>query len=155
MDPFFKSDLMNTSTAPSRRVFRTFGKDDTKTVEQPDVSWDYNKKLPADYPQLTGFMTRRPERALFRTFRTLSVQNLLYMQAEIDHLGWNLRRTMDEEQELGTTAEYATDWGWYTQASSASACEISYQYHVIMKKRLFYDITNLTGSQLLIVSIPE
>ena len=77
-------------------------------------------------------MTRGPERSLFRTFLTLGVQNLLYTQAEIDHLDWDLRHTMDEEQGSGITAKYATDWGWHTQGTAKPKPR---QYHIIMKIR--------------------
>ncbi|KAI4943354.1 hypothetical protein J4E91_009553 [Alternaria rosae] len=59
------------------------GSDDSDDPEEP---CNYDFSLPAGFPRLVEFMTRGPERALFRTFQILGVQNILYMQAEIDYL---------------------------------------------------------------------
>ena len=98
-----------------------------------DAEWD--KSLPAGIPRLAEFMTRGPERALFRTFRTLGVQNLLFMQAEIDYLEWNLHHVMigSEEGKSGITAKYATDWAWNTMEDTDAPQPK--QYHFIMQIR--------------------
>ena len=78
--------------------------DDSDDSDDTDEPCDYDKKLPAGLPRLAGYMTRGPERALFRTFRTLGVQNLLYMQAELDYLEFELRLNMENKRNSRTTA---------------------------------------------------
>ena len=101
--------------------------------DHSDEPCDYDKKLPAGLPRLAEYMTRGPERALFRTFRTLGVQNLLYMQAELDYLEFELRLNMENERNSRTTARYATDWAikstWTEEGIKPR------QYHIIMDIR--------------------
>jgi len=54
--------------------------------DDSDEPCKLDKSLPAGYPRLAEFMASKPERALFRTFKTLGVQNLHHMQAELDCL---------------------------------------------------------------------
>ena len=107
--------------------------DDYHDIDDTDEPCDYDKKLPAGLPRLAEYMTRGPERALFRTFRTLGVQNLLYMQAELDYLEFELRLNMEHERNSRTTARYATDWAI---ASTQTEEGIKpRQYHIIMDIR--------------------
>ncbi|KAI4913050.1 uncharacterized protein J4E92_009922 [Alternaria infectoria] len=67
--------------------------------DDSDEGADWDKKFPAGIPRLAEYMARVPERAIFRTFRTLGVQNLLFMQAEIDYLEWKLHNVMTNFRE--------------------------------------------------------
>lgn len=103
--------------------------------DDSDEGADWDKKFPAGIPRLAEYMARVPERAIFRTFRTLGVQNLLFMQAEIDYLEWKLHNVMTNfrEGKGGITKEYATDWAWNTMEDSAKPQPK--QYHFIMQIR--------------------
>jgi len=106
---------------------------DSDDSDDPEESCNYVVSLPAGFPRLAEFMTRGPERALFRTFRTLGVQNLLYMQAELDYLEWDLRSDMEDEQNARTTAKYATDWAMASNQSNNGVKPK--QCHIIMEIR--------------------
>ena len=96
-------------------------KPDNSDDSDEDAEWD--KSTPAGIPRLAEYMARVPERAIFRTFRTLGMQNLLFMQAEIDYLEWKLRNVMTNfrEGKSGITKQYATDWAWNTMEDSAES----------------------------------
>ena len=103
---------------------------DSDDSDDPEESCNYVVSLPAGFPRLAEFMKRGLERALFRT---LGVQNLLYMQAELDYLEWDLRYEMKDKRNSETTARYATDWAIAsTQSEHGVKPE---QYHIIMKIR--------------------
>ncbi|KAI4641466.1 uncharacterized protein J4E79_011673 [Alternaria viburni] len=106
--------------------------DDSDDSDDSDDPCKLYKSLPAGFPRLAEFMASKPERALFRTFKTLGVQNLHYMQAELDYLEWKLGLSMEMEQNSGLTAKLATDWGFSIMKSPACASE---QYHIIMEIR--------------------
>ncbi|KAI4613525.1 uncharacterized protein J4E87_009826 [Alternaria ethzedia] len=134
-------------TAPQTADYDTIKLNPPKEAEnveealQPDNSddadedADWDKSFPAGIPRLAEYMARVPERAIFRTFRTLGVQNLLFMQAEIDYLEWKLHNVMTNfrEGKGGITKEYATDWAWNTMEDSAKPQPK--QYHFIMQIR--------------------
>jgi len=103
--------------------------DDSDDSDEP---CKLDKSLPAGYPRLAEFMANKPERALFRTFKRLGVQNLHYMQAELDCLEWQLGLSMEMEQDSGLTAKYATKWGFAAMQGPAHASE---QYHIILRIR--------------------
>jgi len=106
--------------------------DDSDDSDDSDDPCKLYKSLPAGFPRLAEFMASNPERALFRTFKTIGVQNLHYMQAELDYLEWKLGLSMEKEQASGLTAKLATDWGFSIMKSPAYASE---QYHIIMEIR--------------------
>jgi len=106
--------------------------DDSDDSDDSDDTSKLYKSLPAGFPRLAEFMASKPERALFRTFKTLGVQNLHYMQAELDYLEWKLGLSMEMEQNSGLTAKLATDWGFSIMKGPVHASE---QYHIIMEIR--------------------
>ncbi|KAI4910564.1 hypothetical protein J4E85_011381 [Alternaria conjuncta] len=103
--------------------------------DDADEDGDWDKSSPAGIPRLAEYMARVPERAIFRTYRTLGVQNLLFMQAEIDYLEWKLRNVMTNfrEGKGGITKKYATDWAWNTMEDTDAPQPK--QYHFIMQIR--------------------
>jgi hypothetical protein len=62
------------------------------------------------YAKVAQLMSTHPEFAIFRRFRALNVQNLLYMQAEITHLEAELRNKADEDIQSGNKQDHAHDW---------------------------------------------
>jgi hypothetical protein len=70
------------------------------------------------YAQIAGFMSDASEMAIFRRFGTLSLQNLLYQQAELVELENELAQLANEEREPGhpNRPYYRTDW-WFLSRS--------------------------------------
>lgn len=64
------------------------------------------------YPKLAARMAQRPETAILRQFGTLSIRNLLYMQAELTALEKELDifTKQDSLKSKGNEAHYATHW---------------------------------------------
>ncbi|KAF2498753.1 hypothetical protein BU16DRAFT_524817 [Lophium mytilinum] len=71
-------------------------------------------ELVAGYPRLAGFMSLAPETVILRRFTALNIQNLLYLQAELKHLEFELRaqEKLDAQTEKGKRRMYARDWFW-------------------------------------------
>jgi len=70
------------------------------------------------YAQIAAFMHRNSEIAIFRHFGTLSIQNLLYLQAELVELEYNLAQLVEQDKKSGhpNRQHYAKDW-WYLNHS--------------------------------------
>lgn len=66
----------------------------------------------AGYPQLSSVMASHPEIAITRTFMTLNLRNLLYMQAELMHLEKELQMMVQEDTQSSEPERQAlqTDW---------------------------------------------
>src|SRR5579871_4460776 len=64
------------------------------------------------YPKLAGLMGAYPEAATFRRFGALNAENLLYLQAELSELEFELRKAsdMNEKSADPTRAMYSTHW---------------------------------------------
>jgi hypothetical protein len=62
------------------------------------------------YNKVAALMSTYPEFAILRSFRTLNMQNLLYLQAEITHLEAELRRRTVENIASGKSPDYQHDW---------------------------------------------
>ncbi|OJD31549.1 uncharacterized protein BKCO1_4700073 [Diplodia corticola] len=89
-----------------------------------------NNDPPAGYPSLAVHMASMPQASIFRSFTTLNILNLLYMQAELVSLEDELRRYRldDANADSGTNGEhksakdrrkYATDWAFLRRSTSA------------------------------------
>ena len=70
------------------------------------------------YAQIAGFMGHACEMAIFRRFSTLSLQNLLYLQAELVELESELVQLANEQQQPGHPNKpyYKTNW-WFLSHS--------------------------------------
>jgi hypothetical protein len=62
------------------------------------------------YAKVANFMGTNNEFAIFRRFRVLNMQNLLYLQAEIVHLEGELRKVVDEDVKHGGRRYHPHDW---------------------------------------------
>ncbi|KUJ19875.1 uncharacterized protein LY89DRAFT_772492 [Mollisia scopiformis] len=73
------------------------------------------------YAKLGWLMGNRPETAILRCFSSLSVQKLLYLQAELTSLEQDLRRfaAEDDVSSYGNREDYSTNW----RALKASVAE--------------------------------
>ncbi len=65
------------------------------------------------YETLSGFMSSYPEMAIFRRFRALEIQNLLYLQAEITHLEAELQDIATEDRHLRESARHLYHRSWW------------------------------------------
>jgi hypothetical protein len=70
------------------------------------------------YACAAAFMHHNSEMAIFRRFSTISNQNLLYLQAELVELEFDLAQLVKEDQKPGhpNRPRYAKDW-WYLSHS--------------------------------------
>jgi hypothetical protein len=64
------------------------------------------------YAKLGMLMGDFPENAILRLFSALSAQNLLYLQAELRSLKFDLRKyaELDDESQLLDRKVYSLDW---------------------------------------------
>jgi hypothetical protein len=62
------------------------------------------------YAKLAHLMSTHHELAIFRRFKALNMQNLLYLQAEITHLEAELLRVAREDVKHGGRQHHAHDW---------------------------------------------
>jgi hypothetical protein len=62
------------------------------------------------YAKVAALMGTHPEFAMLRRFRTLNLQNLLYLQAEITHLEAELVRRAEEDVMSGNRPDHPHDW---------------------------------------------
>ena len=71
------------------------------------------------YEKLADFMSAYPENAIFRTFRALNIQNLLYLQAEITRLEKELQEIATEDRQVreGARPLYHRSWWELSQPS--------------------------------------
>ena len=70
------------------------------------------------YAQTAAFMHKNSEVTIFRHFGVLSIQNLLYLQAELGELEYELTQLVEQNKRPGhpNRAHYAKDW-WYLSHS--------------------------------------
>jgi len=62
------------------------------------------------YAKVAQLMGTHPEFAIFRRFRDLNMQDMLYLQAEITHLEEDLRRIASKDVEHGNRKNHPYDW---------------------------------------------
>lgn len=72
------------------------------------------------YAKIASLMGAHPEFAIFRRFRALNMQNMLYLQAEITHLESELRRVSYEDLGHPKRQNHPYDWWSLSQASDDS-----------------------------------
>jgi len=64
----------------------------------------------AGYPQIVSLMSQHEELAILRKFGNLSIQNLLFMQAELMHLEEKLTRIAAKEDDGSSSSLKYRDW---------------------------------------------
>jgi len=86
------------------------------------------------YPKLAQHIGLYSECAIFRRFRTLNSQNLLYLQAELVDLEQELRRleAADYESAEGNRSSYSKDWYWLNNSASEGNSE---QLQIVLEVR--------------------
>ena len=84
------------------------------------------------YAKVARFMGRHTEFALFRRFRALNMQNLLYLQAEIIHLEADLYKLASEDIRHGKRQNHAHDWWSLSQGESDGDTE---QWELMLELR--------------------
>ncbi len=62
------------------------------------------------YAKVARLMAAQDEFAIFRGFRALNMQNLLYLQAEITHLEAEFREIAERDATDRNGEDYAFDW---------------------------------------------
>lgn len=62
------------------------------------------------YAKVAQLMGDHPEFAIFRRFRALNMQDMLYLQAEITHLEADLRKITNDDVKRRGRQNHAYDW---------------------------------------------
>jgi hypothetical protein len=62
------------------------------------------------YAKVAQLMATHAEFAMFRRFKVLNMQNLLYLQAEITHLEAELQKLADDDTKHRDRENHAHDW---------------------------------------------
>ncbi|KAK4199860.1 hypothetical protein QBC40DRAFT_78923 [Triangularia verruculosa] len=80
---------------------------------------------PEGYDRLAMMMGSLPDMAIFRRFCTLSTEDLLYRQAELQELEATLRQYQKEDKQSGhkDRATYALDWDTLQRSGDDDAAE--------------------------------
>jgi hypothetical protein len=78
----------------------------------------FSKPNAEGYAKIAQFMGTHDEFAIFRRFKELNIQNLLYMQAEITHLEAELREIASKNRQQWDRRNYAYDWWSLSQGES-------------------------------------
>ncbi|KAH8671484.1 hypothetical protein BX600DRAFT_434590 [Xylariales sp. PMI_506] len=98
---------------------------------------------PGGYPQLAKFMGYNPQLSILRRFTGLSVENLLYYQAEIAVLEKRLRIIQAEDRTSGDPDRKLFGQSWQALSSSATSDEAGQrhraQFDLVMRLR---ELTN-------------
>ena len=77
----------------------------------------------AGYAQLAALMAQQQELAIFKTYRTLGIQNLLYLQAEIAHVQEELQNLVERDQIHPDRAYHSRDWWSLSQGETEEDTE--------------------------------
>lgn len=83
--------------------------------------------MAAGYEQLSFFMSKYPELTLLRRFRKLSIECLLYKQAEITWLEHELSRSRQRQSGSGTLVPES----WQSFANGSSEKELEHQKSIM------------------------
>jgi hypothetical protein len=89
------------------------------------------------YAQTAASMHQNSEIAIFRSFGTLSVQNLLYLQAELVELEHDLAQLVEQDKRSGhpNRQHYAKDW-WYLSHSEQDGDAAQWQKVLEIRAKL-------------------
>jgi hypothetical protein len=97
------------------------------------------------YPKLAKLMSAKPSTAIFRRFSTLSVLNVLRMQAELQDLEYQLWKTIEEDIRSNNKARegYSSDFRLMRDWVELGDSEQSEMLDDIAKKLGVYSKTRL------------
>ncbi|KAF2667891.1 hypothetical protein BT63DRAFT_304305 [Microthyrium microscopicum] len=104
---------------------------DTK-MASPDLQSTQGNKPAEGYAKVAQLMSAHNELAIFRRFRDLNLQNLLYLQAEITHLEAELRSIALEDEKHGGRQYHHQDWWSLSQSEGGGDNE---QWELILELR--------------------
>ena len=68
------------------------------------------EQMTEGYAKVAQLMGEHPEFAIFRRFRALNMQDMLYLQAEITHLEADLRKIENDDVKHGGRKNHSYDW---------------------------------------------
>jgi hypothetical protein len=104
------------------------------TIAMSSMTSSLKQALVTGYPRLADEIGRQPELGIYRKFPALNAQDLLYMQAEIIELEWQLRHTEKEDSECNDEwrPRYSEDW-WILE--NAARLEGYHEDHPSLKQR--------------------
>ena len=89
------------------------------------------------YPKLASWMSRYPEMAILRSFRTLNMQTLLYQQAELVHLEVDLQRVALANKNDGDPRKAAYERNiWELNRSAEDGCDLQLQLTKKIQEKL-------------------
>jgi hypothetical protein len=100
------------------------------------------------YAKVAELMSRHSELAIFRQFRTLNLQMLLYQQAELTHLETELRTLVDLDIQSGRSIDHHQDWWTLAHDDNANARRHWEMAQQIQRKLEKYSTVLITRSSL-------
>jgi hypothetical protein len=93
--------------------------------------------LVVGYPKLAGLKGRLPQLGIFRRFGALNAQNLLYLQAELTKLNFELRKQEEEDakEEKYDRKRFRLNWQVLSESVDSDDFEATEQYNLFLKIR--------------------
>jgi hypothetical protein len=88
----------------------------------------FGMAIPAGYPALANRIGQYPQFGIFRSFGGLMAKNLLYYQAELQHLEHELKKLEWRDSNGKITELYAGDW----ERLSSAAPPNNQQYQKVL-----------------------
>ena len=89
------------------------------------------------YSKLASWMSEFPEMAIFRSFRALNMQVLLFQQAELVYLGADLQRITLANKNDGDPRKAAYERNmWELNRSAKDGCDSQLQIIKIIQEKL-------------------
>lgn len=88
-----------------------------------------------NYQKLSRFMGRWPEMSIFRRFGSLNAQNILFLQAELAHLEYELGEIREEDSNSDDETKKKFAQSWYEVSQKPEDGEQSEQYQKILEIR--------------------
>jgi len=87
------------------------------------------------YAKIAQLMSTYTEFAIFRSFRALSIQNMLYLQAELTHLEADLARIAKEDVSYEARKHFPHDW-WSLAHSADEAESEQWEHFLEIREKL-------------------
>lgn len=103
----------------------------------PASAADAEQDMVVGYPKLAGLMGRLPQLGIFRRFGALNAQNLLYLQAELTKLAFELRQQekADAQEEKYDRKKFRLNWQVLSESADSDDFEATEQYNLFLKIR--------------------
>jgi hypothetical protein len=88
---------------------------------------DHPSSMMVNYTRFADLIGRYPEYALYRKFAALNAKRLLFMQAELSHLEYDLALIAEHDQSDPQTASFATSWNKMSNAPPGGQADLQSQ----------------------------